>query len=66
MDHVMHHTLLGFCWWDIPAFIILVGTVLFLIYRHRKFKKREQELEEMIQEKYSYKDEINLEEEIKY
>jgi cytochrome c-type biogenesis protein CcmH/NrfF len=66
MEHAMYHTLLGFCWWDIPAFIILVGIILFLIFRHRRLKKREQELEYMIQEKYSYKDEINLEEEIKY
>lgn len=66
MDHAMHHTLLGFCWWDIPAFIILVGIVVFLILRHRRLKKREQELKELIEEKYSYIDEVNVEEEIKY
>ena len=36
MGHEMHHTLLGFCWWDIPAAIILIGIIVFLVVRHRK------------------------------
>lgn len=66
MEHAMHHTLLGFCWWDLPAFIILVGIIVFLIVRHRKLKKREQELEDLIEEKYSNNDEVNFDEEIRY
>lgn len=63
MEHAMNHTLLGFCWWDIPAAIILIGVIVFLIVRHRKLKRREEELEDMINEKYSQ--EIDVEGEIR-
>lgn len=53
MEHATYHTLLGFCWWDLPAAIILIGVIVFLIIRHRKLKRREQELEDAIAEKYS-------------
>lgn len=65
MGNAMHHTLLGFCWWDIPAFIILIGVIVLLIIRHRKLKKREQELEDLISEKFA-ESSIDIESEIRY
>lgn len=53
MGQTTYHTLLGFCWWDLPAAIILIGVIVFLILRHRKLKRREKELEDAIAEKYS-------------
>lgn len=64
MEHAMEHTLLGFCWWDLPALIILVGVIVFLVARHRRFKRREQELEDAIAEKYT--DHSTIDEEIKF
>ncbi|MDD6190180.1 MAG: hypothetical protein PUB75_01135 [Firmicutes bacterium] len=51
MNHAMHHTLLGFCWWDLPALIILIGIIVFLIVRHSKLKRYERELQDAIDEK---------------
>ncbi|MGN0702214.1 MAG: hypothetical protein ACI4KL_03435 [Lentihominibacter sp.] len=65
MGNAMHHTLLGFCWWDIPAAIILIGIIVFLVIRHRKLKKREQELEDLISEKAADSS-IDIENEIRY
>lgn len=42
----MIHTTLGFCFWDIPALIILVAMVVVLIVHIVKQKKRERNLEE--------------------
>ncbi|MDO4177160.1 MAG: hypothetical protein Q4D99_06800 [Bacillota bacterium] len=64
MEHAMQHTLLGYCWWDLPALIILIGIIVVLVVRHRKLKKREQELEDIIAEKYT--DHSVMEEEIKF
>ena len=65
MGHEMHHTLLGFCWWDIPAAIILIGIIVFLVVRPRKLKKREEELEDLISEKVADSN-IDIEDEIRY
>ena len=48
--HAMHHTLIGFCWWDLPALIILLAVVVILLIRHRKLKKIEKELEDQLSE----------------
>ena len=64
MEHAMQHTLLGFCWWDLPALIILIAIIVVLVIRHRKQKRREQELEDAIAEKYT--DHSVMEEEIKF
>ena len=66
MGGTVHHTLLGFCWWDLPAFIILVAIIVFLVVRHRRLKKREQELEDLIEEKASNNDSIDVDKEVRY
>lgn len=64
MEHALQHTMMGFCWWDIPALIILIAVIVVFIIRHRKLKRREEELEDAISEKYS--DQSILDEEMKY
>ena len=41
----MHNTLFGFCWWDLPAAIILIAILIIFILRHRKLTKRIDDLE---------------------
>ncbi|MBQ0018451.1 MAG: hypothetical protein KBS63_04450 [Clostridiales bacterium] len=43
-----HHTLIGFCHWDIPAAIILLLVLAILLYRNHKLKKRKEELQEKL------------------
>lgn len=64
MEHALQHTMMGFCWWDIPALIILIAVIVVFVIRHRKLKRREEELEDAISEKYS--DQSILDEEMKY
>lgn len=45
-----HHTLIGFCHWDLPALIILLIIVGVLLWRNHKLKKREEELQDQINE----------------
>ena len=59
MEHVVHHTVLGFCWWDIPAALILIGLIVLFVVRHRKLKKKEEELEEQLSNHYA--DEVDVE-----
>lgn len=42
----MIHTTLGFCFWDIPALIILAAMVIVLIVHIVRQKKREKNMEE--------------------
>lgn len=46
----MHQTVIGFCWWDLPAAIILIAVILILIIRDRKLKKVMNDLEDQIEE----------------
>ena len=38
------HIAFGFCWWDIPALIALVGAIAFVVIRKRKLNKEEKNL----------------------
>lgn len=53
MEHILNHTCVGFCWWDLPAALVLVGVIAVFILRHRKMKKQEKELEETLSELYA-------------
>ncbi|NLD18750.1 MAG: hypothetical protein GX663_00675 [Clostridiales bacterium] len=53
MEHVVHNTVFGFCWWDLPAFLILVAVAVLFIVRHHNLKKRERELEDQLSEIYT-------------
>lgn len=50
MTYIFTHTMLGFCWWDLPAAIILIAVAVVFIVRHRKMKKQKEELEDQLAE----------------
>ena len=50
MSYIIEHTVLGFCWWDIPALIILLAVIALFIKKHHDMKKLENELEDQLEE----------------
>ncbi len=42
--------MLGFCWWDLPALLVLVGIVVWAVRKHRKYAKIKEELEDALVE----------------
>lgn len=53
MSYIIEHTKLGFCWWDLLAFIILIVVIaVFLVKRH-DMKKEEKDLEDQLSEMYT-------------
>ena len=53
MSFVFEHSVLGFCWWDLPALIVLILVVVAFIWKHHDMKKQERELEDQISELYA-------------
>ena len=54
MSYIIEHTVLGFCWWDIPALIILLAVIAVFIKKHHDMKKLENELEDQLEELRGY------------
>lgn len=52
MSFVFEHSALGFCWWDLPAAIVLIVVVVAFIWKHHDMKKQERELEDEISKLY--------------
>lgn len=53
MAYILEHSHLGFCWWDLPACILLaVVTVLFIV-QHCRLKKEEKDLEDQLSALYA-------------
>ncbi len=50
MSYVLEHTVLGFCWWDLPALIVLIVVAAAFVWRHHDMKKQEKDLEDQIAE----------------
>ena len=50
MSYIIEHTVLGLCWWDIPALIILLAVIAVFIKKHHDMKKLENELEDQLEE----------------
>lgn len=50
MSYIFAHTKLWFCWWDLPAAIILIAVAVIFIVRHRRMKKQEKKLEDYLAE----------------
>ena len=61
MSYIFEHTVLGFCWWDIPALIVLIAVIAVFVVKHRDMKKQEKDLEDQISELYT-DDTVGLEE----
>ena len=53
MSYVLEHTTLGFCWWDLPAAIILIVVIVAFAWKHHDMKKQEKDLEDRIAELYA-------------
>lgn len=53
MTHILEHTVLGFCWWDILALIVLIVVVAAFAWKHHDMKKQEKDLEDQISELYA-------------
>lgn len=48
MSTILEHTTLGFCWWDIPALIILIVVIVVFAWKHHDMKKQVKDLEDQI------------------
>lgn len=53
MTYIFGHTTLGFCWWDIPALIVLIVVIVAFAVKHHNMKKEESNLEDQISELYA-------------
>lgn len=45
--------MLGFCWWDIPALLILIGIAVYFVVKNHKRKEEEKDLEDQLSELYA-------------
>lgn len=50
MTEYFANATLGFCWWDIPAFILLAAVVVYSSIRLHNLKKKRKELEEEMEQ----------------
>lgn len=53
MRFIFEHTTPGFCWWDIPALLILIAVIAVFAVKHHSMKKEEKELEDRLSELYA-------------
>lgn len=53
MSYIIEHTSLGFCWWDIPALIVLIVVIVVFVWKRHGMKKQEKELENQLAEFYT-------------
>ena len=50
MDYVWSHTRLWWCWWDIPAAIILIAVIIYCLIKIHKQKKERNEISDRLDE----------------
>ena len=36
MSYILEHTTLGFCWWDLPALIVLILVIVVFAWKHHE------------------------------
>lgn len=53
MSYILSHTVLGFCWWDLPALIVLIVVIAAFAVKHHNMKKEEKDLEDQLSELYT-------------
>lgn len=53
MSYIFEHTVFGFCWWDLPAVIILIVVIALFAWKHHDMKKQEKDLEDKLSELYT-------------
>ena len=61
MSYIFEHSVLGFCWWDLPALIILIAVIVGFAVKHHNMKKEEKDLEDQLSEFYA-DDTVEMEE----
>ena len=45
MKYIIQHTVLGFCWWDLLALVIVIAAILFNNRNLKKMKEQKEDLE---------------------
>ena len=53
MAYLLEHTKLGFCWWDLLAFLILLAVVIVYLVRRHNLKKEQKDLEDQLSDLYA-------------
>lgn len=53
MSYVFEHSVFGFCWWDLPAAIILIAVIAVFVWKHHDMVKQEKDLEDQMSELYA-------------
>ena len=53
MSYIFEHSVFGFCWWDLPAVIILIVVIALFAWKHHDMKKQEKDLEDRLSELYT-------------
>jgi protein-S-isoprenylcysteine O-methyltransferase Ste14 len=53
------HSVLGICMWDLPALIVLIAIIVTFVVHRAMMKKRENELENELADKYADVKEAN-------
>ena len=53
MSYIFSHTVLGFCWWDLLALLILLAVVIVYLVRRHNLKKEQKDLEDQLSDLYA-------------
>ena len=48
MSYILEHTILGLCWWDLPALL-----AVYFFMKNRKRKEEEKDLEDQLSDLYA-------------
>lgn len=48
MAYILEHTKLGWCWWDLPAFLVLAAVVIIYLIKRHNLKTEQEELEDRL------------------
>lgn len=48
MSYILERTVLGWCWWDLVALIVLVGVCVYSYLKIRKMKEVEKKLSDRL------------------
>lgn len=53
MTYIFENTVLGFCWWEIPALLVLLAVIVMFIVKRQNMRDEEKELEDRLSEIYA-------------
>lgn len=53
MSFLLEHTVLGFCWWDLIALIVVIAVIVFFVVKHNNMKNEEKDLEDQLADLYA-------------